>query len=335
MIKQFAAMFKARTMEFVRDKGSFYWSLLFPVFLVFGFAFAFSGSGTAMFKVGVIGTSDASLAFMQTKQIQFIAYETPTSADAKHVEDLLSRQQIDMVIDFNNKTATFNSESDKSLVLEQLFTAKNQDFAVVKTSGKGIRYVDWFVPGVIGMNMMFSSLFGVGFVIVRYRKNGVLKRLKATPINAFNFLAAQTLSRLCIVLFTSIFVFTGTNIFLHFMMLGNYLNLILLMILGSLCMISLGLVFAARIKNEELASGLLNLVTFPMLAFSGAFYSLEGSPAILRTIGQIFPLTHFNNAARKIMLEGANLAGIAPELLILGAMTAVFLAIASFLFRWE
>ena len=81
MLKQFFAMFKARTMEFVRDKGSFYWSLLFPVFLVFGFAFAFSGSGTAMFKVGVIGTSDTSLAFMQTRQIQFISYGNETSAD--------------------------------------------------------------------------------------------------------------------------------------------------------------------------------------------------------------------------------------------------------------
>jgi len=113
------------------------------------------------------------------------------------------------------------------------------------------------------------------------------------------------------------------------------LNLLLLMTLASLCMISLGLVFASRIQNEELAGGLLNLVTFPMLAFSGVFYSLEGSPPILRTIGKIFPLTHFTTAARKIMLDGAGLAGIAPELMILGGMTALFLLVASLLFRWE
>lgn len=334
ILKQFTAMFKARTMEFVRDKGSFYWSLFFPVFLVLGLAFAFSGNGTAMFKVGVVGSADQSMPFMGMKQAQFIAYDE-SNGGLSRAEEVLSRQQIDMIVDFGARKATFNRESDKSLVLEQLFSAQGTGFAVDETSGKGIRYVDWFVPGVIGMNMMFSSLFGVGFVIVRYRKNGVLKRLKATPISALNFLAAQTASRLCIVLFVATFVFAGTNAVLHFMMLGSYLNLLLLMILGCACMISLGLVFASRIRNEELASGLLNLVTFPMLAFSGAFYSLEGSPQILRTFGKIFPLTHFNDAARKIMLEGAGLVGIAPQLLVLAAMTAVFLAVAAALFRWE
>ncbi len=334
MIHQFYAMFKARTMEFVRDKGSFYWSLIFPAFLVFGFAFAFSGSGEAMFKVGVIGSADTSLPFMHTAQIKFIDYD-PAAVGAQKIEDLLGRHQIDMIIDFTKNSVVFNTQSDKSLLLRQLFTAENKTFTVDTVSGKGIRYVDWFVPGVIGMNMMFSCLSGVGFIIVRYRKNGVLKRLKATPINAFNFLSAQAASRLSIVLFTSIVVFAGTNIFLHFVMLGSYLNLLLLMIMGSLCMISLGLVFASRIRNEELAGGLLNLITFPMLAFSGVFYSLEGSPPILRTIGNFFPLTHFTNAARKVMLDGAGLSGIAPELLILGGLTAAFIVIASVLFRWE
>lgn len=332
LLRQFFAMFKARTMEFVRDRGSFYWALFFPVFLVLGFAFAFSGSGDPLFKAGVIGTADSGLAFMDTKQIQFVAYDV---SGAQKARDLLSRHQLDMVIDSTQKTAVFNTQSDKSLLLRQLFTPQGAGYSIDTVSGKGIRYVDWLVPGVIGMNMMFSCLFGVGFVIVRYRKNGVLKRLKATPIGAFNFILAQAASRLSIVLFTSVFVFTGTNFILRFLMLGSYLNLLLLVVLASLCMISLGLVFASRIRNEELAGGLLNLITFPMLAFSGVFYSLEGSPAILRTFGQIFPLTHFITAARKIMLDGANLAGVMNEVLILGGMTAVFLLIASLLFRWE
>ena len=331
-LRQFLAMFKARTMEFVRDRGSFYWALFFPVFLVLGFAFAFSGSGDPLFKVGYIGRQEAGFTFMDTKQIQFIEYD---AAGAGKARDLLSRHQLDMVIDNTQKSAVFNTLSDKSQLLRQLFQPQSAGYSIDTVSGKGIRYVDWLVPGVIGMNMMFSCLFGVGFVIVRYRKNGVLKRLKATPIGAFNFILAQAASRLSIVLFTSIFVFTGTNIILHFLMLGSYLNLLLLVVLGSLCMISLGLVFASRIKNEELAGGLLNMLTFPMLAFSGVFYSLEGSPAILRTAGKIFPLTHIINAARKIMLDGANLAGIMNEILILGGMTAVFLVLASILFRWE
>jgi hypothetical protein len=131
------------------------------------------------------------------------------------------------------------------------------------------------------MNMMFSCLFGVGFVLVRYRKNGVLKRMKATPVSPLNFVSAQAVSRLMIVLITSVVVFSGTNLFLRFVMKGSWLNLLLLTALSIMCMIALGLVFASRIKSEELASGLLNLVTFPMLILSGVFFSL-GKRAALR-----------------------------------------------------
>ncbi len=185
------------------------------------------------------------------------------------------------------------------------------------------------------MNMMFSSLFGVGYVIVRYRKNGVLKRLKATPVHALNFVGAQAVSRLSIVLLTSIFVFAGTNLSLNFMMRGNYFDLLVLTTLGILCMISLGLVFASRMKSEEMAGGILNLVTFPMLALSGVFFSLEGSPPILRTLAMGLPLTHFTEASRKIMLDGAGLAQIAPHLLVLGGLTVAFLGLSSVLFKWE
>ena len=89
-------------------------------------------------------------------------------------------------------------------------------------TGEPIRYVDWFVPGVIGMNMMFSCIFGVGWILVRYRKNGVLKRLKATPVGALEFVSAQLIFRLVIVLLTAIVVYGGSNIFLHFMMEGSY-----------------------------------------------------------------------------------------------------------------
>ncbi len=334
IFKQFLAMFKARTMEFVRDRGSFYWSMLFPAFLVFAFAFAFSGQGSYLYKVGYVGQTDPAVSFMDIAQIQFISYDRAVDSIEK-ISGLLSRHQLDMLIDFDERSISVNSQSDKSLLLEKLFTAGEADFTVKAVSGKGVRYVDWFVPGVIGMNIMFSCLSGVGFIIVRYRKNGVLKRLKATPIGAFNFLSAQAASRLAIVLFTSVLIYGGTNFFLHFVMLGSYFNLLLVLIAGSLCMISLGLVFASRINNEELAGGVLNLVTFPMLAFSGVFYSLEGSPAILRTIGKFFPLTHVTGAARKIMLDGAGFSGIMGELAILGGLTVFFLILASLLFRWD
>ncbi len=340
VFKQFAAMFKARTMEFVRDRGTFFWNLLFPFFLVFGLAFAFSGGEEKIFKIGVVGTAPSNLPIMSLEQASFIPYAGTGEAIRK-----LERHQIDLVLDFGTGEFAVNAESSKgrlakTILLAQLAADTSAGLPAPAltertVTGRATRYVDWLVPGVIGMNMMMSSLFGVGYVIVRYRKNGVLKRFKATPVSALNFVSAQAASRLLIVLLTAIAVFGGTNLFLHFVMRGSYLNLLLLTTLGILCMISLGLVFASRMRSEEMAGGLLNLVTFPMLALSGVFFSLEGSPPILRTISWAFPLTHFTEGARKIMIDGAGLLQIAPHLLVLGGLTVVFLAVASALFKWE
>jgi len=185
------------------------------------------------------------------------------------------------------------------------------------------------------MNMLFSCMFGVGFVIVRYRKNGVLKRMKATPVSPLMFISAQMASRFFIVLATSILVFAGTNLFLKFVVNGSYLLLILLTMLAILCMISLGLIFAARLKSEELASGLMNLITFPMMIFSGVFFSLEGTPPFMQMLSKFFPLTHFIEGARAVMIDGAGLMQILPNMAVMGGMTIVFLIISSMFFRWE
>lgn len=337
-------------MEFVRDRGTFFWNLLFPIVLVFGFAFAFSGDGQTLFTVGVIGSPPEDAPFLEIAQIDFVEYDDATAYE--EIVERVRRHQLDMVVDYDARRYVINQQSANGPVLERLFLSAvspaaatdagtppggphNASFTRERVSGEPIRYVDWVVPGVIGMNMMFSCLFGVGFVIVRYRKNGVLKRLKATPVSAFTFISAQAVSRLVIVVATSIVVYTGTNAFLGFMMNGSYLNLLLLTTAAILCMIAIGLVFAARIKSEELAGGLLNLVTFPMIILSGVFFSLEGSPEIMQRLSRALPLTHFTEGARAVMIEGAGFADIAPNIAFLALLTAVFLAIAAALFKWE
>jgi ABC-2 type transport system permease protein len=332
-MKKFNAIVKARTMEFVRDRGTFFWNLLFPVLLVFGFAFAFSGDNQTFFKVGLIGQTTETPEFLSLDELEYINY----TEDKESVLDKLRQHQLDIVIDLDESSYYINEEAASAGLVRRLLNTDpwGAGLSERQVSGEAIRYVDWFVPGVIGMNMMFSCLFGVGFVIVRYRKNGVLKRLKATPVSALSFISAQAVSRLVIVLITSVFVFIGTNFFLGFVMKGSFLNLLLVALLGVLCLISMGLVFASRIKSEELASGLINLFTFPMMLLSGIFFSLEGTPAIVQNISKIFPLTHFVDAARNIMLEGAGLLEILPNLTVLAALTGFFLLLSSMMFRWE
>lgn len=326
-------------MEFIRDRGTLIWNIIFPVLLVFGFAFAFRGGGNDIFTVGYLGTLPDDMPFFGLDHVEFLPYD-----DLEEAVSRVRYHQIDFLVDLDRQTYYVNEESPEGTLVRTLFTAMNggmesrgtvRTFTPQQVSGRPIRYVDWFVPGIIGMNIMFSGVFGVGFVLVRYRKNGVLKRVKATPVSPLQFVSAQVASRFVIVIVTSVVVFAGTNLALHFMMLGSYFLLLLHTMLAVVCMISLGLVFAARIRSEELASGLINLVTLPMIMASGVFFSLEGTPAIVQTVSKAFPLTHFISGARAIMLDGAGIAEVAPSMLVLAGFTVLFLGTASALFRWE
>ena len=330
--KRFMSVLRARNKEFIRDRSSLAWNVIMPFLLIGGFAFAFSGGDKDMFKVGVYGSqTPASSEFFATRYIRFIPIEDINSAIVK-----VERHQLDMLINAKTEQFWINSDSANGYLVEKLLLADRElHLTKAMVSGKEIRYVDWLLPGILSMNMMFSALFGVGYVIVRYRKNGMLKRLKATPLTAFEFLAAQVVSRLWLILAISFTVYFGTDLFLDFTMNGSYLNLLLVFTLGSMCMISLGLLSASRIASEEMAGGILNMLTWPMMFLSGVWFSLEGSPEILAKIAQLLPLTHVVNAARAIMIDGAGLLAIADNLLVLALMTLLFLLLSSRLFRWE
>ncbi|XQW84125.1 ABC transporter permease [Thalassotalea piscium] len=328
--KRFFAVVKARNIEFFRDKSTLSWSIIFPVLLLVGMSFVFSGDGQSQYKVGVINLADAKTPFIETKYIDFIDYTDPALAQTK-----LSQHSIDLVIDFSLKTYWINPSSPKSYLVEKIFLASHLNFKKEQVSGKKIRYVDWVLPGVLGMNMMFSCLFGVGYVIVRYRKNSVLKRLKATPLTAFEFVSAQLFSRLIIVMFTSSLVYAGCNFFFDFYMLGSYLDLFIIGALGAFSLITLGLLVACRSKSEELTGGLLNFASWPMMILSGVWFSLEGAPPLLQKAADLLPLTHLVAGARKIITEGATLSDISYHVIVLLSMSIIFLLLGSYLFSWN
>ena len=182
---------------------------------------------------------------------------------------------------------------------------------------------------------MFSALWGVGYVVVRYRKNGALKRLKATPLTAFEYLSAQMLSRIFLLMFTFTVVWIGSDSIFDLKIQGSMLLFFLIFFLGGLSLCSIGLFLAARGTSEEFTSGALNFISWPMMFLSGVWFSLEGTNTIVKKLALLFPLTHMLNAARKISIDGFGLMAVAPQLLILSIMSLVFLLIASFLFRWE
>ena len=332
--KRFISVLRARDKEFMRDRSALAWNVIFPLLIILGFAFAFTGDQLNQYKVGVINkTADAELNFYKSNYIQFIPM---IITEKKSAIDKVKRHQLDMLIDANERRYWVNDSSPSGYMIEKvLLGSGGSKYLKRLVQGKQIRYIDWLIPGVLGMNMMFSALFGVGYVVVRYRKNGVLKRLKATPLSALEFLSAQVVSRLWLIMAITTAVFIGCDMLIGFAMHGSYINLFLVYVLGAISMISMGLIVAARVKSEEMAGGLLNVLTWPMMFLSGVWFSLEGLHPWVQKVALIFPLTHITHAARGIMLDGAGLLTILPNLVALLVMSVIFLLLGVLLFRWE
>ncbi len=338
-MKQLLALFFARNKEYYRDKGSLTWSFIMPPLIIAVVSLAFSGGEKPLFKVGYFpANAELPSNFQQVDYIQPVAVDNIDAAITK-----IRHHQIDILLDLSGEERYWiNPQSQRGDVLQQLLNRETLTASLASSSwqatpieGREVRYIDWAIPGILSMNLMFSGLFGVGYVIVRYRKNGVLKRLQAAPVSPTSFLGAQILSRLVIMLMVSILVYLASDFFLNFLMLGSYLNLLLVAILGNICILALGLIIASRLASEELANGLLNFLTFPMLLLSEVWFSLDGAPAWMVATSEFLPLTHMVQAARAIMLEGAGLGAISHHLFILTAMSLVFLAISAKLFKWK
>lgn len=328
-MKRFLAILHARNLEFMRDRAALSWGLIFPTALMMGFALLFSNGDQEFYKVGIAG--ELNHPFFQSRHIKFIPVEDLEKAIIK-----VERHQLDLLVAPDKLRYWVNSSSPAGYITEQLLKASGGEMLKAnEVSGKEIRYIDWLIPGVLGMNMMFSALFGVGFVIVRYRKNGVLKRLRGTPLSATEFLMAQIFSRLLLIIFVSVIVYTGCDLILDFSMYGSYINLFLVFTIGSLAMISLGLLIASRLKSDELAAGLTNAISIPMMLLSGVWFSLEGSPQWIMFISNLLPLTHVVDASRAIMLDGAGIIDVGHHIAAMLIMMLVFLFLGVKMFRWE
>ena len=346
--KRLWAIFNARNREFFRDRAAFGWNFLFPFLIILGFGVIFKGDYQSQFKVGLFPIPhEASVnqekgflpdSFAAFKAISFVGFETRVQG-----MDKLKHHKIDLLIEAGTQPIRYwvSDSSPSGAIAERILKGAlapletGNRFEKKDIQGIQVRYIDWLFPGVLGMNMMFSALYGVGWVVVRYRKNGVLKRLKATPLTAFEYLAAQLLSRIFLLMFTLVIVWVGCDLIIGFRVYGSLLNLFLVFLAGSTCMTSLGLVIASRGTSEEFTNGVLNFISWPMMFLSEVWFSIEGAPAWLQASAKIFPLTHLLKAARQVMNEGQGLWAVMPEITILCAMTLVFLLAGASLFSWN
>jgi len=338
-------MFRARNKEFFRDRAAFGWNFAFPFLIIIGFGVIFSGENLQRYKIGVFPQSGEDIVLEQTTipdqfqndpAINFIPVANLEAGLGK-----IKNHKIDLLIDGGSTDNKYwvNDASPKGHIVELLYQAallpedslKGQRISV---DGTEARFIDWFFPGIMAMNMMFSALWGVGYVVVRYRKNGALERLKATPLTAFEYLSAQMLSRVFLLMFTFLIVWFGSDLIFDFRMQGSLLLFFFTFFLGGLSLCSIGLFLAARGISEEFTSGALNLISWPMMFISEVWFSLEGAPHWVQQLSWLFPLTHLLKAARKVMNEGATIIDIQLECGLMILTTMIFLTLAAWIFSW-
>lgn len=337
MFQRIWAIFHARNLESVRDRSSLIWNLIFPIALMVGFSVFFAGRGQVQYDIGVIDSpapSQQSKGWQQLFDTPYLGFSHYQSL--QQAQQHLVRHQLDLVVDPQQNRYWVNPKSPSSFMAEKVLKAQvPQPLQKAQLVAEPIRYVDWFLPGVLGMNVMFSGLWGVGYAIVRYRKNGVLKRLSATPVTAFEFLLAQVLSRLLLIMAITCILFIACSLLFDLTMRGNVMVLFGIFVLGAASMISIGLLIASRSQSEEMTGGLVNLISWPMMFLSQVWFSLEGAPHWLKWLADLLPLTQVIHAARQEMLYGGMHLTDWLGLFYVLVFTLVCLAVGAWRFRWR
>src|SRR5579863_2188988 len=329
-----------RFLETLREPEALFWIFAFPILLAGGLGIAFRNRPAEVLK---IATTNPMLA-QSLQGEKLLAVEL---LDSNAAEEALRTGKIALLAVPNANGSVVYSYDDTNP--EGRTARMLADRAVQQAAGRadpirtsdyflrepGSRYIDFLIPGLLGMNLMGSAIWGMGFTVVDMRRKKLLKRLIATPMPKQYFLLSYVLSRiLMLVAEVGIVLGFGAWIF-HVPVRGSLLDLAVVCLLGSLSFSALGLLLASRAKTIEAASGLMNAVMLPMWIASGVFFSAQRFPDVVQPIIKALPLTAAIDALRLNMLQGASLVQLTPQLAVLGAWLVVCFVVALKLFRWR
>ncbi len=343
-----AAIFQltlVRYREFFREPEAVFWVFIFPVLLAAGLGIAFRNRAPERVRIGVqAGASRAESLVKRLQGEQRLSVELLSDSAAAHA--LRAGQIALLVAPSGDSALTYLYDDTRPdgrtarLLLDeavQRAAGRRDPVPITETLVRepGSRYIDFVLPGLLGMNLMGSGIWGLGFAIVEARRKKLLKRLIATPMSRLEYLASFLVSRLTL-LVIEVAVLLGFGVVAFDVPVrGSLPALVSLTLLGSLAFSALGLLIAARPRTMEGASGLMNLVMLPMWIFSGVFFSTANFPPAFQPLIQALPLTALNDALRAHMLQGADWSALLPELAILMGWLVVSFVLALRIFRWQ
>jgi len=329
-----------RFREFVREPEALFWVFVFPILLAAGLGLAFRNRPADVLKIAAV-TPELARSLRQDKLLDVQQLSAPAADEALRTGKVALLAEPGPGGSVVYRYDDTNPEGRTARMLA--------DRAVERAAGRvdpvaasdrlmrepGSRYIDFLIPGLLGMNLMGSAIWGMGFAIVDARRRKLMKRLIATPMPRHYYLLSFLLSRL-VMLVVEVGFLLGFGVFVFKVpMRGSLPDLALLCVITSLSFGALGLLIASRARTIEAASGLMNLVMMPMWIVSGVFFSAQRFPDMLQPVIKALPLTAAIDALRANMLQGAGLAQLSSQLLVLAAWLVVCFPLALKLFRWR
>lgn len=338
---------RVRVLEFVREREAVFWVFVFPVVLALALGIAFRESPDAVARVAVVGTEPERSRVEET--LAAVPGIGIVRLDGVGPERAVAAAVVDLVVEVGQGWAvrgpTYLWDDSRAAgvaarlaVVDALERSAGREDLLPSRDrpleGPGRRYIDFLIPGLVGLNLMGSGLWGIGFSIVVARSRKLLKRFAASGMRRSHFLASYALSRLgFLVLEVGAILGFGVWVF-GVQVRGPLLALAVVSVVGALAFAALGLLVAARPTTIEAVSGWMNLVMLPMWLLSGTFFSYERFPEATWPLIRLLPLTALNDALRAVALDGAGLAATVPEIAVMAVWGLVAFGIALRVFRW-
>jgi ABC-type multidrug transport system permease subunit len=338
----FAELTRARLRELIREPEAVFWVFVFPIILAAILGVAFRSRPPARLPVAVVAGPQAEA---RRAALASGPDLTPRVLPEQQARQELARGHVVLMVSADD-TPAYNYDPTQP---ESRAARLAVDAALQRAAGRtdafaprettvtepGARYVDFLVPGLLGMNLMGTGMWGIAFSLVVARNGNLLKRLVAAPVRRRHILGAQLASRLIFLIPEAGALLLFAYFALGVPLRGSILLLATLSFVGALAFSGLGLLAAARPRTIEGVSGIMNLVMVPMWIFSGIFFSTERFPAAMQPFVQALPLTALNDSLRGVMLEGTGLMPLLPKIAILAAWGTVSFGLALKFFRWQ
>src|SRR5215470_14629092 len=331
----------ARLREFVREPEALFWAFFFPILMSVTLAIAFPGSGS---KPAIVGIEPGEGAAAVRDALTHTAGATVRELQAGDELRALREGEVHLVVvPGHPPTYRFDPAREESCVARLLV-----DDALKKAAGRsdpwsarkepvqvpGSRYVDRLIPGIVGLNIMGTSMWGIGFSIVQARMRKLLKRLVASPMRKREYLLAQVGRRLVLLAPEAGVPLLFGVLALGLPVRGSLVTTSIVCLVGALAFGGVGLLLASRARTFEAISGLMNMTMVPMWVLSGVFFSSSNFPQAVQPLIQALPLTALIDALRSVVLDGAGLAAVSRELAVLASWGLGGFAIALRIFRW-